>query len=236
MSRLLLVSSSTTHGTGYLDHCQEEIIDHFGSAGVTSILFIPYALADWDSYANKSGTRLRQMGLQQLSLHTTPKQAEAIAQAQGIFIGGGNTFRLLKELYDRDLIEPIRQRVQAGAPYLGTSAGTNVACPTIMTTNDMPIVYPPSLNALNLVPFQINAHYLDADPESTHMGETRDTRLDEFHEENRTPVVALREGAMLSVVDSTTLLLGQPGGKLFRPGRHPVECSPRTRINRLLAS
>jgi dipeptidase E len=226
MRKLLLVSTSTTHGTGYLEHCAPQILDLFHGAGVEHVLFVPYALHDRDAYAEQAKAAFLEMGLGLESIHQSPDPFASVEAAEGIFIGGGNTFRLLKALYDHDLIDPIRRRVLAGMPYLGTSAGSNVACPTIMTSNDMPIVYPPSFDALNLVPFQINAHYLDADPGSTHMGETRETRIREFHEENATPVVALREGAMLVVEEHRLHLAGDRGGKLFRRGSDPLECLP----------
>lgn len=234
MKRLLLVSSSKTHGSGYLDHCAPQLRRLF--AGIRRVLFVPYALRDRGAYAERARQRFGEWGLELDSIHEAPEPRAEIAAARGLFVGGGNTFRLLKALYDEELLEPIRERVLQGMPYLGTSAGSNVACPTIMTTNDMPIVYPPSLGALALVPFQINPHYLDTRPDSTHMGETRDQRLHEFHEENDLPVVAIREGAMLAVDDDRVTVEGDPGGKLFRRGRQPDDCPPGTRIDRLLSS
>ena len=235
MRRLLLVSTSTTFGTGYLKHCEPQILNLFRGAGVENVLFVPYALFDRDSYAEKARARFQEMGLSLESIDRSSSPEAAVGKAGGLFIGGGNTFRLLSALYDLELIEPIRERVLDGMPYMGTSAGSNVACPTIRTTNDMPIVYPPSFDALSLVPFQINPHYLDTDPDSSHMGENRDTRLEEFHEENSTPVVALREGAMLEIEGSATTLLGQTGGKLFLPGKEPLECAPGTDLSDLMS-
>ena len=231
MRSLLLVSSSSTYGTEYLDHCQTQILDLFGGVDARKILFIPYALRDRDGYATKAEDRFRQMGFELGSIHRVEDPVAAIFEAEGMFIGGGNTFRLLDTLYRLDLLAPIRQRVSNGMPYLGTSAGSNVACPTIMTTNDMPIVRPPSFVALDLVPFQINAHYLDPEPASTHMGETRDVRIREFHEENESPVVAIREGAMLIVRDQEVTLAGESGAKIFLRDREPGECPPGTRID-----
>jgi len=147
----------------------------------------------------------------------------AVADAQAMFVGGGNTFRLLKTLYELDLIDLIRQRAEAGMPYMGASAGSNLAGPTIRTTNDMPIVQPPSFNALGLVPFQINPHYIDADPSSTHMGETREQRLREYLEENTVPVVAIREAAMLHLVNDVVTLKGKAGARIFKRGQEPYE-------------
>jgi dipeptidase E len=233
--RLLLVSSSSTFGTDYLDHCESEILDLFSEVGNSDLLFVPYALADRDGYAETAQARFRAMGLGMSSVHLAPDPIAAVHNASGVFIGGGNTFRLLTELWRLDLLEPLRSRVLAGMPYLGTSAGSNVACPTIKTTNDMPIVQPPTFEALGLVSFQINAHYLDPDPSSTHQGETRDLRLREFHEENDTPVVALREGAMLVVRDGEVTLAGDTGGKIFARDRQPRECDPGSRVDRILA-
>src|SRR5205085_2572735 len=147
-----------------------------------------------------------------------------------------NTFRLLASLQAHDLVAAIRACVAGGMPYVGSSAGTNVACPTIRTTNDMPIVEPRTLDALALVPFQVNPHYLDADPRSTHMGETREQRLREFHEENDTPVLALREGAMVRVEGTRVTLLGTSGARLFRRGREPDELVPPAVLDFLLAT
>lgn len=230
--RLLLISNSTLHGSGYLDHAASEIADFLGD--VKRVLFVPFALYDRDKYAAQARERFAKMGCQLDSIHTSNEPAEAVRKAESIFIGGGNTFRLLKALYDYDLREPIRERVRAGMPYLGSSAGSNVAAPTIRTTNDMPIVQPPSLDALGLVSFQINPHYLDADPNSTHKGETREERLVQFLEENETPVVALREGAMLRIEEGKTLLKGSTGARIFRRGHEPVETLPGAYLDDLL--
>jgi dipeptidase E len=169
------------------------------------------------------------------SLHEAPDAREAISRAEALFIGGGNTFRLLRALQELSLLEPIRRRVEEGMLYIGSSAGSVVACPTIRTTNDMPIVEPAGFEALGLVPFQINAHYLDADPASTHMGETREERLSQFHEENPEPVVGLREGTMLRVEGDSVVLQGGRPARIFRPGKEPVEVPPGTALEELLA-
>ncbi len=162
--------------------------------------------------------------------------AQTLGEYDAIFIGGGNTFRLLKALYDHDLIGVIRKRVSDGMLFIGSSAGSNVACPTIRTTNDMPIVQPPSLDALNLVSFQINPHYLDADPNSTHKGETHEERLTQFLEENETAVVGLREGAILRIENGRTLLKGSSGARIFQRGNEPVETLPGAYLDELLAT
>lgn len=224
MMQLLLVSTSTTHGTGYLDHCAAAAAELF--AGRDRILFVPYALFDRDGYAAKVRERFAALGLEVDSIHRADDPCQAVAEAQGIFIGGGNTFRLLKSLRDAGLIDPIRERVTAGMPYMGTSAGSNMACPTIKTTNDMPILFPGSFDALALIPFQLNPHYLDPDPGSTHMGETRETRIREYLEENDGPVLGLREGAMLRRRGEQLLLQGERGARLFRRGADPAEHEP----------
>ena len=227
--RLLLISNSAQHGRGYLDHAEEEIRSVLG--GVRRVLFVPYALHDRDAYAETARARFDKMGYGLDSIHRAADPQTAVQSAEAMFIGGGNTFRLLKALYDVGLLDLIRGRVEGGMPYIGSSAGSVVACPTIKTTNDMPIVEPPSLMALGLVSFQINAHYLDPDPNSTHMGETREVRLREFHEENATPVVGIREGSMLRVENGAVVLKGTTGAKLFRRGEMPVEIAPGTVVS-----
>jgi dipeptidase E len=222
--RLLLVSTSTTHGTGYLDHCADQIQDLLD--GRRRVLFVPYALYDQDAYAAKARERFGRMGCELTSVHEVADPVAAVRATEALFIGGGNTFRLLAKLYEQGLVDPIRERAAAGMPYVGTSAGSNVACVTIRTTNDMPIVQPPSFDALNLVPFNLNPHYLDPDPGSTHMGETREERLRQFLEENDKIVVGLREGAMLRIDGPSVRLLGSPGARIFRRGHAPQEARP----------
>ena len=222
--RILLISNSTLHGSGYLDHAEAEIRSFLGD--VKRVLFVPYALFDRDSYADSARRRFEQMSYELTSVHTAADPVQAVNETEAIFIGGGNTFRLLKALYDFDLLDPIRERVAGGMPYIGSSAGSNVAGPTIKTTNDMPIVQPPSFAALKLVSFQINPHYLDADPNSTHMGETREQRIVQFLEENETPVIGLREGAMLWVENDRVILRGSTGARIFRRGSAPIETLP----------
>ncbi len=229
--KLLLVSSSRVHGTGFLEHCSTAIKNHFPAG--CQVLFVPYALADHDKYEAIVREPFEAIGLKLKSIHQYDDPQQAIAEAQGIFIGGGNSFRLLKTLYDLNLIEAVRSAVENGTPYMGSSAGTNMACPTIRTTNDMPILEPPSLNALNLIPFQINPHYLDADPNSTHKGETRAQRLSEYHEENNTPVAGLREGSWLEIHGDSCTLRGKTGMVLFRQGQDATEFGPDTELDLL---
>ncbi len=229
--RLLLVSNSTQHGTGYLEHCESAVRQFFD--GCRRIAFVPYAIADHDGYAANARKKFEEMGFSLVSVHEGDPCATAMA-ADGVFIGGGNTFRLLKALYDTRLIETLRARCGDGMPYMGTSAGSNVATASICTTNDMPIVYPPSFTALEFVPFQINPHYLDADPASTHMGETRETRITEYHEENRNPVVGLREGAWLHREGDSLTLEGTTGARLFRRGQDAEELETGADLSGLL--
>ena len=201
---------------------------------VRRVLFVPYALADHDGYVRTMTDRGLNAGYPLDGLHTHPDPVAAVRAAEAIFVGGGNTFRLIAALYRLNLLDPIRERVRAGMPYLGISAGTNVACPTIRTTNDMPIVQPPSLDALGLVPFQVNAHYYTGQHYvrrwfwfRRHYGETRDDRLREFHEENDTPVVGLWEGGILRVGAGRADLIGAPA-RLFRRGHDPLDVEPGT--------
>jgi dipeptidase E len=237
MKRLLLLSNSTVHGRGYLDHAEDAIQSFLGN-DVKRLLFVPFALHDRDTYAARARERFEKMGRGLDSIHDAGDASAmraAVERAQALFIGGGNTFRLLNELHANRLIEPIRARVHSGMPYMGSSAGTGVACITIKTTNDMPIVQPPTFDALALVPFNINAHYLDPDPDSTHMGETREQRIREFHEMNANPVVGLREGAWLGIRGSACTLEGTTGARLFRRGQDPQEFGPGAKLDFLLA-
>ena len=228
--RLLLISNSTQHGTGYLDHCAEAITSFLGP--VQRVTFVPYALFDRDAYAARVRARFEAMGYGLDSVHDwAGGPVRAVERAEALFVGGGNTFRLLDALWRGELVEPIRQRVGDSMPYIGASAGTNVACPSIRTTNDMPIVEPPTFEALGLVPFNINPHYQDPMPGSTHMGETREQRIAEFHEENTEPVVGLREGAWLMVDDQAAVLQGANGARLFRRGQAPTELTIGARVD-----
>ena len=233
-SRLLLISNSTLHGSGYLDHAERQIRDFL--AGAPPVLFVPFALFDRDAYAERARRRFETMGLSLVGIQRAADPRRAVLEAKALFIGGGNTFRLLKTLQDLSLLEPIRRRVAEGMPYIGSSAGSVVSSPTIRTTNDMPIVEPSSLEALGLVSFQINAHYLDPDPASTHMGETREERLRQFHEENTTPVVGLREGTMLWIEGDSVRLLGVAPARIFRRGQDPVEVPPGSSLEEIVAA
>jgi dipeptidase E len=230
--RLLLISNSTVHGRGYLDHCLDEMDDFLGEA--RRLVFIPFALKDREGYGARVAERLAGIGVEVSTLTADEAGKRRLREAEAVFTGGGNTFRLLKTLQDGGLLPILRERALAGMPYLGSSAGTNIAGPTIRTTNDMPIVQPASFDALGLVPFQLNPHYLDPDPGSTHMGETRELRIREFHEENETPVVGLREGAWVRVEGGRATLGGANGARIFRRGQEPQECRTGASLNDLL--
>lgn len=223
-ARLLLISNSTMHGGDYLAHCAAEIRDFLGAS--RQVAFIPYALADHDGYEASARAVFASMGCSLSSVHHDSDPCALVSRADAVFVGGGNTFRLLDTLHRTGLLQAIRSRVRDGLRYIGSSAGTNIAAPTIKTTNDMPIIMPPSFEALSLVPFQINPHYLDPDPSSTHMGETREERLLQYHEENDTPVLGIREGCMLRVTGDNLELRGSTAARLFRAGQPPAEYAP----------
>lgn len=217
---LLLLSNSSLHGRPFLAHALDAIDAFLGER--RSLLFAPFALADQDGYTRKVENALAPLGVRVTGLHAVPRQEAAVEEADALFVGGGNTFRLLRALQRGGVMETVRRRVAAGElGYMGSSAGTNHACPTIRTTNDMPIVEPSSFRAFGLVPFQINPHYQDPDPSSTHMGETREQRIREFLEENDVPVLGIREGAWLRRRDATLKLHGTTGALLFRRGHEP---------------
>jgi dipeptidase E len=236
MSRnLLLISTSTTHGTGYLEHAEKEVTSLL--AGKSSILFIPYARPGGIShsdYTAKAKEAFEKWGISVTGVHEYADPVKAVNEAEAVFIGGGNTFVLLRNLYLNKLITPLQERVKKGMPYMGTSAGTNVAGKTIGTTNDMPIVHVKSFDALQFVPFNINPHYLDPIEGSTHMGETRETRIAEFHHHNRQPVVGLREGSMLRIKGDNIQLLGTLSARIFLQGQKPMEFEPGDDISFLL--
>ena len=232
--RLLLLSNSTTFGGTYLGHAREPIQEFFQD--IRRLAFVPYALADQLGYHAKVRDHFKTtFGIEVDRVEEGAGGRTLVERADGLFVGGGNTFRLLDRMQRASLVEPIRARVLEGMPYLGSSAGTGIAAPTLMTTNDMPIVRPASFESLDLVPFQMNCHYLDPDAASRHMGETRETRIREYHEENDTPVVGLREGSWLNVEGTGGAQTARLGGPLharyFERGREPRELPPGTDVN-----
>ena len=209
---------------GYL---QNELSDFF--KGIKELLFIPYARPSGLSYAQYTllpKEALAPLGISVKGIHEFSNAQEAVQNAQAIFTGGGNTFLLLKTLYELNLISALRDAVNGGTPYMGSSAGSNIAGLTIGTSNDMPIVYPPSFNALGLLPFNINPHYLDSIPNNKHQGETRETRINEFHGFNTQPVVGLREGSWLRLENEQLELKGNLKARLFKAGEKPLEIEP----------
>jgi len=233
--RLLLISNSTNAGEAYLDYPRNNIREFLGSKKVRA-LFIPYAAVtfSYDEYEEKVRTRFREVGHDVISVHHFSDPAKAVMEAAAIVAGGGNTWMLLKCLREKKLIYPVRKKVISGTPYIGWSAGSNLACPTIMTTNDMPVTAPSSFKAFNLIPFQINPHYLDANP-AGHAGETREQRILEFIEVNRDIFVAgLREGTMFLLEGKKLSLIGPRGARIFKYGADPLEIRPGQDLSFLL--
>ena len=224
MKNLIIASTSTIHGSGYLDYILDELSVFFKD--VKTILFIPYARPGGithDDYTKKAEDAFAKISKSVKGIHTFDNPVEAIKNAEAIFTGGGNTFVLVNQLYKNNLIDILKKTVTNGTPYLGTSAGSNICGLTIKTSNDMPIVYPPSFNVLGLVPFNINPHCLDPDTNSKHMGETRETRIKEFHYYNTPPVIGLREGSWLRVEGESIILKGELKARIFEYNKAPYE-------------
>ena len=231
MKKLILASTSTVHGSGYLEYVLPELQMFF--KGLSTILFIPFARPSglsYQTYTKVAKDAFNTIGIKVKGIHEYEHSKEAISNAEGIFVGGGNTFVLLNELYDQNLTQILKDTINKGTPYLGTSAGSNIAGISMMTTNDMPIVYPPSYDTLGAIPFNINAHYLDPDPKSTHKGETRETRIKEFHVYNKIPVSGLREGSWLEVNENDIILKGKLKARWFEKDKEPVELSSGSQI------
>ena len=231
---LLLISNSTNAGEAYLKYPIQEIAKTL--EGIDEVVFIPYAAVtfSYDEYEAKVQDRLNEIGVKVRSIHHAINKRNFIRHAKAIMIGGGNTFALLKKMQEEDLLDMIFHRVKAGVPYVGWSAGSNVTCPTICTTNDMPIVQPESFRAIGLVSFQINPHYLDAIPEG-HAGETREQRIKEYLEANRSRyVVGLREGCMLRINDNGIELIGSRSMRVFKKGMETFEVQPGENIDFLI--
>ncbi|GGG41366.1 dipeptidase PepE [Bizionia arctica] len=234
MKNLIIASTSTLHGSGYLEYLLDELSLFFED--VETIVFIPYARPSGishEDYTAKVKDAFKKINKNVKGIHEFDNPAEAIENAEAIFTGGGNTFVLLYQLYKNQLIEPLKKAIRKGTPYLGTSAGSNICGLTINTTNDMPIVYPPSFKALGFVPFNINPHYLDPIKNNTHMGETRETRINEFHAFYSQPVIGLREGSWLRVKGKSIVLKGTLSARIFEYKKVAFEIEVNTELNHL---
>ena len=234
MKQILIASTSTVHGSGYLEYLLDSLKVHFKNAN--TVLFIPYARPGGISHQDY--TEIVRIAFSKINkavkgIHEFDNPKDAIKSAEAIFTGGGNTFVLVNQLYKNNLMSELRSTIESGTPYLGTSAGSNICGLTIGTSNDMPIIYPPSFNALALIPFNINPHYLDPEPSSTHMGETRETRIIEFHEFNSQPVIGLREGSYLEIKGSKIVLMGPLKARVFEKNRQPYELETMSDLSSL---
>ena len=234
MKQILIASTSTVHGSDYLDYLLDALKIHFKK--VDNVLFVPYARPG--GLSHKEYTDVVQIAFSKINktvrgLHEFENPIEAIKSAEGIFTGGGNTFVLVDQLYKTNVIEALKSSIESGTPYVGTSAGSNICGLTIGTSNDMPIAYPKSFKTLGVVPFNINPHYLDPDPNSTHMGETRDTRIQEFQQFNSQPVIGLREGSYLEVLGSKITLKGPLNARVFEKNKLPYEIKPESDVSDL---
>lgn len=232
MRNLIIASTSTVHGSDYLEYILKDIEVLFRNA--SKILFIPYARPggkSHDEYTEVAKKAFKKINKDVVGLHTFENPVEAVKQAEGIFVGGGNTFVLVSQLYKNKIIEPLQEVVNNGTPYFGTSAGSNICGLTMCTTNDMPIMYPPSFKTLGFIPFNINPHYLDPIPNSTHMGETRETRIGEFHAFNTQPVIGIREGSYLEVINNTIMLRGNLTARIFEYDKKPYEVETNTDLS-----
>ncbi|NDV47414.1 dipeptidase PepE [Paludibacter sp. 221] len=233
--KLLLISNSTNPGEPYLDYPKSEIKKFLGAESVEAV-FIPYAAVtfSYDEYEAKVNNRFSEIGHKVKSIHHFADPVEAIREAEAIVVGGGNTWKLVRMMHDNGIISEIRKKVLSGTPYIGWSAGSNVACPTLRTTNDMPIINPMTFETCNLVPFQINPHYLDNNP-ANHGGETREQRIEEFITENQDVyVVGLREGTMLHYDNGNLKLIGNRPVRVFKYGETPLELTATDDLNFLL--
>lgn len=233
--KALLISNSTNPGEAYLDYPKLNIKNFLGDKPVNAV-FIPYAAItfSYDEYEEKVNNRFKEIGHKVTGIHRFEDYKKAIENAEAIIVGGGNTWKLVRMLHDNDLIDIIRKKVSEGTPYIGWSAGSNVACPTLRTTNDMPIIDPKGFDTIGLVPFQINPHYLDSHP-ANHGGETREDRINEFITENKDVyVVGLREATMLLIENNNLSLIGDKTARIFKYGESPKELSKNDDFNFLL--
>jgi len=229
MKNILIASTSTLHGGTFLSYLSEQITKLFSET--EEILFIPYARPEGishDAYTKIASEAFSKLNKQIIGIHTFETPEKALKNAKGIFVGGGNTFLLVSQMYQNKLMQPLRKAIFNGLHYFGTSAGSNICGITMQNTNDMPIVYPPSFKTLGVIPFNINPHYLDSDPSNKHMGETRETRIKEYHSQNTIPVVGLREGSWLQVTGESIILRGKQTARVFEKGKEPMEIDSGT--------
>lgn len=224
MKNILLASTSTVYGSGFLDYLLPELQHHFKDCN--TLLFIPYARSGGmthEEYTAKVALVFAKINITVKGIHEFENPVAAVQNAEAIFTGGGNTFVLVSQLYKNQVMEVLAKKLKSGTPYLGTSAGSNIAGLTIQTTNDMPIVYPPSFETLGMIPFNLNPHFIDSEGLHTHMGETREDRIKEFHSFNSIPVLGLREGSWLDIKGDTITLKGNLKARLFRQNHKPEE-------------
>ena len=232
MKNIIIASTSTLHGGDYLEYLLPELRVHFKHC--KTILFIPFARPggiSHEEYTANVASAFAKINMEVKGIHEFEDFSKAVSNAEGIFTGGGNTFLLVTQLYKNKIMTVLAETVKNGTPYLGTSAGSNICGLTMQTTNDMPIIYPPSFITLGLIPFNLNPHYLDADLQSKHMGETRETRIQEFHSFNTIPVLGLREGSWLEVKGNKIILKGNLAARLFRQNQIPVEMDPEADLS-----
>jgi dipeptidase E len=235
MKKIILASTSTLYNGDYLAYLLPTLCTHF--EGCKTLLFIPYARPSgisYEAYTDKVRIAFAKIQIAVKGIHECENPIEALQNAEAIFTGGGNTFLLVSELYKNKLMQVLKQTIESGTPYLGTSAGSNIGGMTMNTTNDMPIVLPESFETLGLIPFNLNPHFLDANAQSTHMGETRETRINEFHTLSAIPVLGLREGSWLEIKGENNILKGNLTAKLFRQNQPPVEVETDTNFRFLI--
>ncbi|KRB56309.1 dipeptidase PepE [Flavobacterium sp. Root186] len=234
MKSIIIASTSTLHGGSYLDYLLPALQLHFKNC--TTILFIPYARPggiSHEEYTKKAAEVFASINIKLQGIHEFESPEKVIQNAEGFFTGGGNTFLLVSQLYKNNIMQLLAEKVKSGTPYLGTSAGSNICGLSMQTTNDMPIIYPPSFQTLGLIPFNLNPHYLDPDANSQHMGETRETRIKEFHAFNAIPVLGLREGSWLEVKGEKITLKGSLKARLFKQNQTPEELEPESDLSSL---
>ena len=235
MKKMILASTSTIYGSDYLEYLFPVIKTLYKNS--SNILFIPYARPNGishDTYTKLVKKTFNKIDLSVSGINESNNPTNSIKSCDGIFIGGGNSFVLLNEIQKNNMLEALTNKINSGTPFLGTSAGSNICGISIGTTNDMPIVHPSSLDGLNVIPFNINPHYIDKDKDNQHMGESRETRIKEFHQFNNQLVIGLREGGYLKIIKNDIILKGNFSAKIFKPNQEPFEINPSFNLNKLL--